>query len=65
VAAIERVYPSLFMSGPVRLKARRLPTGATVWENKGVELIHLPFAVPSDPAIAPVAALVARETYDQ
>ena len=41
--ALERQYPYLFASGPIRLKARRMPTGTAVWETKGVDLLHVAF----------------------
>lgn len=54
-AALDSLQTHLFASGPIRLKARRLPTGLTVWETKGVDLIHVPFSDSSEPTamIAP------------
>ena len=64
VAAIERVQPQIFLSGPIRLKARRLPTGNTVWENRGVDLIHMPFRLDQESASETAAFIVNRQTYE-
>jgi hypothetical protein len=47
VAAIEALQPNVFVSGPIRLKARTPPTGGPVWEWKGSDLVHVPFVFPS------------------
>lgn len=48
VAAIERLQPNVFATGPIRLKARTLPQGESVWEWKGSDLVHVPFALTPD-----------------
>ena len=45
-AEFHRQVPSPFGSGPIRLKARRLPSGPTIWESKGIDLHQFPFGVP-------------------
>lgn len=47
-AAIERVEPMAFAFGPIRLKARTVPTGEPVWEWANNDVFHVPFALPSD-----------------
>ena len=47
-AAIERVEPMAFAFGPIRLKARTLPTGDPVWEWAGNNVLHVPFGLPID-----------------
>ncbi len=47
VAAIEALQPNVFVSGPIRLKARTPPTGGPVWEWSGSDLVHVPFTFPS------------------
>ena len=52
VAAIEALQPNVFVSGPIRLKARTPPTGGPVWEWSGSDLVHVPFTFPA--AIEPL-----------
>ncbi len=47
VEAIEALQPNVFVSGPIRLKARTPPNGGPVWEWRGSDLVHVPFALPS------------------
>lgn len=47
-AAIERAEPMAFAFGPIRLKARTLPTGDAVWEWASNGVFHVPFASPVD-----------------
>ncbi len=44
-AEFQKAIPNPFGSGPIRLKARRLPTGQTVWESRGIDLYQFPFGV--------------------
>lgn len=44
-AEFNKTVPNPFGSGPIRLKARRLPSGETVWEHSGIDLYRFPFAV--------------------
>ena len=44
-AEFHNTVPNPFGSGTIRLKARRLPSGETVWEHSGVDLHRSPFAV--------------------
>ena len=46
-AAIERAEPMAFAFGPIRLKARTLPTGDPVWEWSSNDVLHVPFALTS------------------
>ena len=48
VAGFRLADVRLFDSGPIRMKARRLPSGATVWEVHSFDVLHLPFGSPSD-----------------
>ncbi len=55
-AALERAEPMAFAFGPIRLKARTLPTGEAVWEWASNDVLHVPFGLTSDvdePAISP------------
>jgi hypothetical protein len=47
VAAIEALQPNVFVSGPIRLKARTPPNGGPVWEWSGSDLVHVPFTFPA------------------
>ena len=62
VAAMEQLYPELFLTGPIRLKGRRLPTGEAVWEHKGVEMMHVTFSPPTN-GQAIRATVVPRASY--
>lgn len=44
-AEFQKAVPNPFGSGAIRLKARRLPTGQTVWESRGIDLHQFPFGV--------------------
>ncbi len=55
-AALERAEPMAFAFGPIRLKARTLPTGEAVWEWASNDVLHVPFGLTSDadePASSP------------
>ncbi len=55
-AAIERAEPMAFAFGPIRLKARTLPTADAVWEWASNEVFHVPFGLTSaaeTPATSP------------
>jgi hypothetical protein len=54
VAAIEAHQPNVFVSGPIRLKARTPPHGAPVWEWSGSDLVHVPFTFPAETEAVPV-----------
>jgi hypothetical protein len=64
VSAISVVKSNMFASGPIRLKARRLPTGDHVWETKGVDLVHVPFVVTPGSTTGPVATVISRHRFD-
>lgn len=53
--ALQRNEPTAFAFGPIRLKARSLPTGEAVWEWAGNEVLHVPFAVPDDAEVPATA----------
>ncbi len=57
VAALEQNEPMTFAFGPIRLKARTLPTGESVWEWAGNEVLHVPFAL-SEADVAPASSTV-------
>ncbi len=46
-AALERAEPMAFAFGPIRLKARTLPTGEPVWEWASNDVLHVPFGLPT------------------
>ncbi len=55
-SALERAEPMAFAFGPIRLKARTLPTGEAVWEWASNDVLHVPFGLTSDadePVISP------------
>jgi hypothetical protein len=54
-AAIERAEPMAFAFGPIRLKARTLPTGDPVWEWASNDVLHVPFGLTND-AESPVTS---------
>lgn len=42
IRSLQKQEPSLFVGGPVRLKARRTPEGEAVWEAKGFNTLRTP-----------------------